>query len=97
MSSSPPTAGRRVVLAIYGVAVVVAGLFGYALGLVIQPNLLNGHLGTLGPIVFELTPLNLAVYGMVMVGVTLGVLLLLVSYASRHDDVTAVDVEQFDG
>ncbi|GGL30903.1 hypothetical protein GCM10009037_13320 [Halarchaeum grantii] len=87
------TGGRRVVFTIYGAAVAIAGLFGYALGYVIQPNLLDGHVGSLGPVTFALTPLNLAIYGMVMVGAMLGVLLLLVSYVSRFDDATPVEVE----
>ena len=82
------THGRRVVFAIYATAVVVAGFFGYILGLVVQPNLKAGHVGSLGPVVFELTPLNLAIYGIVMVGLGLGVVLLLVSFASRYDDAS---------
>lgn len=95
MSSASSTVGRRIVFIIYGIAVVVAGLFGYIVGFVIQPNI-NGHVGSLGPIVFELTPLNLAVYGIIMVGMSLGVGLLLVSYASRHEDTEAVTIEQTD-
>jgi len=91
MDSLARTGGRRVVLVIYLIAVAVAGLFGYVLGFVIQPNLTAGHVGSLGPLVFELTPLNLAVYGVVMVGVPLGVVLLLVSVASRYDDASTVD------
>jgi len=86
------TTGRRVVLLVSATAVVVAALFGYVLGFVIQPNV-HGHVGTLGPFVFELTPANLAVYGAVMVGVPFVVVLFLVSYVSRHDDVTPVDVD----
>ncbi|WP_435097714.1 DUF7520 family protein [Halarchaeum sp. P4] len=93
MDTSAPTRGRHVVFGIYGAAVVIAGLFGYALGYVLQPNI-DGHAGSLGPVTFALTPLNLAVYGMVMVGLMLGVLLLLVSYVARFDDATPTTVEE---
>ncbi|MFB6077407.1 MAG: hypothetical protein ABEJ80_00335 [Halarchaeum sp.] len=86
MRSLAPTAGRRVVLVIYLVAVAIAGLFGYALGIVVGPNVLNGEVGALGPVTFSLTPLNLALYGVVMVAVTLGVFLLAVSVVARYDD-----------
>lgn len=93
MSTFASTAGRRVVFLIYAVAVSVSALFGYVLGYVVQPNVLDGTAGSLGPITFALTPLNLAVYGAVMVGVSLGVVLALVSYASRYDDATPTDTE----
>lgn len=73
-------------LVIYLVAVAIAGLFGYALGIVVGPNVLNGEAGALGPVTFSLTPLNLALYGVVMVAVTLGVFLLAVSVVARYDD-----------
>lgn len=73
-------------LVIYLVAVAIAGLFGYALGIVVGPNVLNGEVGALGPVTFSLTPLNLALYGVVMVAVTLGVFLLAVSVVARYDD-----------
>ncbi|GGM72998.1 VIT1/CCC1 family predicted Fe2+/Mn2+ transporter [Halarchaeum rubridurum] len=87
------TAGRRVVYLMYVVAVAVSALFGYVLGYVVRPNVLDGTVGSLGPVTFALTPLNLAVYGAVMVGLSLGVLLALVSYVSRYDDATPADVE----
>ncbi|GAA0300166.1 DUF7520 family protein [Halarchaeum salinum] len=93
MSTIASTAGRRVVFVIYAVAVAVSALFGYVLGYVVRPNVLDGTVGSLGPITFALTPLNLAIYGAVMVGLTLGVLLVLVSYASQYDDATPTDVD----
>lgn len=93
MSTIASTAGRRVVFVIYAVAVAVSALFGYVLGYVVRPNVLDGTVGSLGPITFALTPLNLAIYGAVMVGLTLGVVLVLVSYVSQYDDATPTDVD----
>ncbi|WP_020220914.1 DUF7520 family protein [Halarchaeum acidiphilum] len=96
MRTIASTAGRRVVLVIYAVAVIIAGLFGYVLGFVVRPNVLDGTVGSLGPITFALSPLNLAIYGAVMIGLTLGVLLLGVTYASRYDDATPMEVTPAD-
>ncbi|GGN19347.1 DUF7520 family protein [Halarchaeum nitratireducens] len=93
MSTLASIAGRRVVFLIAAVAVVVSALFGYILGYVVQPNALDGTVGSLGPITFALTPLNLAIYGAVMVGLSFGVVLALVAYASRYDDATPADAE----
>lgn len=77
------TAGRRVVFAIYLASIGVAALFGGVLGVVLQRQ--DGpSMGAFGPITFELTPVTLAIFGMVMVGVLLTVGLLLVQYVSAR-------------
>ena len=40
----------------------------------------------LGPLTFEITPVSFALYGMVMLAVSLGVALALVQFVSRYDD-----------
>lgn len=79
----------------YLAAVVVAGVFGYVLGVVVYGNggpsgpLAGGSSpehGSIGPVVFELTPVNLAVFGVVAVGVILGVGLAAIAYVSKHAD-----------
>lgn len=77
------TPGRRVVYAIYAASIATAAVFGLVLGVVLSNQ--NGPAtGTFGPLTFPLTPLNLAIFGMVMVGTLLTVGLLLVQYASRR-------------
>ena len=76
--------GSSVVVTVVGVLVAVAGLFGLLLGAVILPARVSDPLpkAGLGPITFEITPLSMAVYGMVMVGSLLLVGLLLVHVVS---------------
>jgi hypothetical protein len=74
--------GSRFVVLLYVLIVALTGVFGFVIG-VIRP--LN-----LDPVLFMLvdlppTPLGMALYGMVTVGVLLGLLLLLVNYVSRYD------------
>lgn len=82
------TGGRRLVLTIYLVLVGVAGVFGALVGAAVLPNLSGDvpETGGVGPVEFALTPLNLALYGMVTVGVMFGAALLLVAYVSREFD-----------
>lgn len=79
-------AGRRVVVAIYLAMVALAGLLGFVLGSVVLPSRLDGGLPSaeLGPLVFPITPLTFAIYGVVMVGTTLGIGLFLVAYVSER-------------
>lgn len=81
--ASGTTPGRRVVYVIYAVSIATAAVFGLVLGFVLEGQ--NGpSMGSFGPITFALTPLNLAVFGMVLVGVLLTVGLLLVREASKR-------------
>ncbi|WP_435360730.1 DUF7520 family protein [Haloarchaeobius sp. DFWS5] len=81
--------GERVVGVIYAGVVVLAGVFGAAVGVLLggeqAPN------ANFAGIEFAISPLSMAVYGMVMVGMTLGILLLLVRFVSRYDDAALDD------
>lgn len=73
--------GRQAVVGIYLVAVGLAAGFGFALALTIDA----GTVAAFGPITFQISPLNLALYGAVSVGVGLGAFVGLAALvASRH-------------
>lgn len=76
--------GRRIVLVIYVASIATAAVFGAVLGYVLDVQ--NGP-GTavFGPVTFSITPLTLAVFGAVMVGLVLAVGLLLVRFASDYE------------
>lgn len=69
----------------YAGVVLIAGLLGAVIGFIL-PAQNDFTTASLGPFVFEATPFTFAVYGMVMVGLTLGVLLGVVQFVSRYDD-----------
>jgi len=77
--------GKQVVGVVYAGVVALAGVLGYILGIIL-PAQKDVAMAELGPIAFEITPVSFAVYGMVMLAVTLGVLLGLVQFVSRYDD-----------
>jgi hypothetical protein len=77
--------GKRVVAAVYVAVVALAGVLGYVLGIIL-PAQKNVEMAEFGPIAFEITPVSFAVYGMVMLAVTLGVFLGLVQFVGRYDD-----------
>ncbi len=74
--------GRSVVFVIYLVAVGVAGVMGFLLGMVGPDALRSVRLFFL--IEMPPTPLGLAVYGMVTLATILGVLLLAVRFIARR-------------
>ncbi|WP_435348945.1 DUF7520 family protein [Haloarchaeobius sp. HRN-SO-5] len=79
--------GRRVVTTVYVAVVALAGVFGAAIGVLLPAE--NGRdiqEAAFAGIEFAVTPFNFALYGVLMVGVTLGVLLVGVSLVSRYDD-----------
>lgn len=78
------TSGRRVVLFIYVASIATAAIFGAVLGFMLDVQ--NGP-GTavFGPLTFPITPLTLAVFGAVMVGLVLTIGLLLVYVASAFE------------
>ena len=94
--SDSETAGRRVVLWMYAGAVATAGVFGYVLGVIVYGGsggpagpLVEGgtpEMGSVGPVVFELTPVNLALFGLVSVGVLLGIGLAAIVLVSERAD-----------
>jgi len=90
LSPPPTTSGRRVVATVYAGVVLIAGLLGAIIG-VILPAQNDFTTASLGPLAFEATPLTFAIYGMVMVGLTLGVLLGAVQFVSRYDDASPPD------
>lgn len=71
---SAALSGKRVVGVVYVGVVALAGVLGYVLGIIL-PAQKNVSTAELGPIAFEITPVSFALYGMVMLAVTLGVLL----------------------
>lgn len=80
--------GKRVVATVYVGVVALAGVLGYVLGIIL-PAQKNVQMAELGPVTFEITPVSFALYGMVMLALSLGVLLALVHLASsRIDDAT---------
>lgn len=70
--------------------VLLSGLLGAVIG-VILPAQNDLTTARLGPIAFPVSPLTFAVYGMVMVGLTLAVLLGAVQFVSRYDDAEPAD------
>lgn len=74
-------AGRRLVLALYGIVVALATAMGFAIG-IIAPRDMNPRL--FGLVALPPTPFGMAVYGAVTIAVGLGVLLGLVEIASRR-------------
>jgi hypothetical protein len=79
------TDGRNVVYVLYAVVVLIAGALGAVVGYIIPAQ--NGAQNAmLGPLQFSITPLSFAIYGMVTVAVSLGVLLTVVEFVSRYDD-----------
>lgn len=93
MSDHDETLGRRVVAWMYVGALAVAGVFGFVLGEIIYGNggatgpLADGpqpQYGSVGPVVFELNGPNLALFGVLAVGLLLGVGLAAIVYVSRR-------------
>jgi prolipoprotein diacylglyceryltransferase len=80
--------GQRLVFGVYGFLVALAGGFGYFLGAFALPAQYEGPLppAEFGPVAFRITPLTMALYGAVVVGVGFGVLLALVAAVSRRAD-----------
>jgi hypothetical protein len=75
--------GPRFLVVLYTLLVLLTGVFGYVIGL-IRPEDLNPQLFML--VDLPPTPVGMAVYGMVTVGLILGVLLLAVRYVAREYD-----------
>ncbi|GGL71597.1 DUF7520 family protein [Halocalculus aciditolerans] len=84
-TDTPEVSGKRVVALLYVVAVALAGGYGALVGVVIRPNL-DATIGALGPIMFRLSPVNLAIYGVAMVGLSLGVFFAVSALATRYED-----------
>lgn len=78
------------VVVVYVGVVLLSGLLGSVIG-VILPVQNDLSTARLGPITFPVSPLTFAVYGMVMVGLTLAILLGAVQFVSRYDDAARND------
>ncbi|MFW5949938.1 MAG: DUF7520 family protein [archaeon] len=83
MSARPAFNGRRVVITLYFVVVAIAGAMGAILG-ASRPDVVD-------PVLFGVLPLppstlGMAAYGMVTVGVAIGILLLTVRYVAARFD-----------
>lgn len=81
MTDTDAWQGRQFVLLLYVILVALTAVFGYIIGLV-RPEDLDPQLF----MVIDLppTPIGMALYGALTVGVILGILLALVSYISRE-------------
>ncbi|WP_324662819.1 DUF7520 family protein [Haloarcula sediminis] len=79
------TPGEKVVVQMYVIIVALAGVMGFVLG-AIRPADLEPAL--FGVVALPPTPFGVALYGMITVGIGLGVLLGLVVYVSRRTDDT---------
>ena len=76
--------GRRIFILVWFLAVATAGVFGFMVG-VIGPKALR-HIGVFGVTIFHPTPVGLASYGMIAIGLILGSVYIAVEIASRFDD-----------
>ena len=86
--------GRSSVVALYVLIVGVTGVVGAALGAFGPGDLTAVRL--LGVVELRPTPLGLALYGVVTVGLALGVPLALVAYVSRRADAGEADPSETD-
>ncbi|NHN64050.1 cox cluster protein [Haloarcula sp. JP-Z28] len=84
--SAEARSGQQIVLRLYVAIVVLAGVMGFVLGS-IRPEDLEPEL--FGVIALPPTPLGVAIYGFVTIGIVLGVLLGLVIYVSERIDDAA--------
>ncbi len=80
--------GSRFVTGLYVALVALSGIFGYVIG-AIRPEDLDPELFFI--IQLPPTPLGLAIYGMVTVGLSLGILLVLVRVVGRRYDTERPD------
>ena len=80
--------GPRFVSALYLAIVALTGVFGFVIG-VIRPTDLNPKLFML--IDLPPTPFGVALYGMLTVGIVLGLLLLVVRYVGKEYDPHRVE------
>jgi hypothetical protein len=79
----PTRSGRRVIGAVFLGSVLLAGGFGYFIGS-IGPRAL-GPIGVFGVRIFEPTPVGMALYGMTVTGLVLGVLFAGARFALRRE------------
>ena len=74
--------GERVIVVLYVIVVGIAGFMGAAIGSIGLRDL--EPISFLGLVTFQPTPTGLAAFGVTAVGVSLGIVLLLVVFVSRN-------------
>jgi hypothetical protein len=82
-SREPTRSGRRLVAVVFVGSVLLAGSFGYLVG-DIGPRAL-GAVGVFGLMIFEPTPVGMALYGMTVTGLVLGILYVGARFALRRE------------
>lgn len=87
MAATDARRGKRIVLVVYVAIVAITGVMGFVIG-TIRPQNLDPKLFAV--VDLPPTPYGMALYGMVTIGVVLGVLLLLVKYVAERYDSEAV-------
>jgi uncharacterized membrane protein len=75
-SETDVVAGHRAVLLLVIMSVSIVTAIGFAIG-VFGPSTLS--VGRIGPVTFPVTPVTLAIYGLVMTGAALGIFVVLVA------------------
>ncbi|WP_121822716.1 DUF7520 family protein [Halostella salina] len=76
--------GKRMVIGIYTAIVALAAVFGAMVGLVLPAKANAPETAGFGPFVFEINPLNFALYGAINIALVLGALILLMSAVSNR-------------
>jgi hypothetical protein len=79
------SSGRRVLLTVAGVVVVLAGIIGFFVGSNSAES--SPTFEVFGTLALPASPASGALYGMVLAGVVMGGLFAAVQFASRYDDV----------
>jgi hypothetical protein len=76
----PRRPGKRIVTAMYLIIVGITGVFGFVIG-TISPGQIDPQL--FGVVPLPANPFGVALYGMITIGLLLGLLLLGVRYVSK--------------
>lgn len=84
--------GRRIVATSFVVLTAVAAGLGYFIGSTVVPRFAEAErpVAGFGPLAFEITPLSMAAYGAVTVGVGFLVFIGVIRAVSRFDDAKVV-------
>lgn len=83
----PERSGRALLAGVFVGAVLLAGGFGYLIG-AIGPRAL-GSVGLFGVTLFRPTPVGMALYGMTVTGLALGVIYVGARIATRREERSA--------
>lgn len=77
--------GRRVLLTVGGIVVLLAGVIGFFVGSNSAES--SSTFEVFGTVALPASPASGALYGMLLAGVVMGGLFAAVQFASRYDDV----------